>query len=675
MKEKLQIWLSKRPEFLWAASLFVCAFLLYANTLGHQYAWDDDIVIVYNSRVQKGFAGIPEHFVFRTRSNFEDFTGYRPIAMTSFSIDVGLFGLNPRAGHGMNVLLFSLLVVVMFRTLRRLFPNFHAAFAFFITLLFTVHPIHVEAVANIKSRDEILALLFALLALNCFVQHYDSGKWLQLGLSALFLTMGAMCKEGALTYLAVIPMAIVFLRDGGWKRKAIALAKYPILLLFLGIVFLGLTGKMPGSPSQVAAKGYMESQTLGNCLATDQFEQGNWTRLGNSGFLFWKNLEKFFYPVDLVYFSGYNMYPVKTWNEDKLHLGILFTFHNLFILLTLAFWKRIRAITFGFWYFVFTIIIYLQLPGFLLADTIADRFLFSPSLGLCIVVVAGAYKLLRIDVAGNPLLGLRNLARKLSPSARMRAAVLTGLFLLLSVVLAGMTVVRNRVWNNNLSLFSHDLPLLDNCARAHYYYASELVKGYATAKDPAASKAQIITHYRRAIEITPQSYYAYVRLGQQYQNWQDYAAHAALMDDALKYYPVQADIWHGKGMALYMLGQYDDAALALFQARQLSPDADDTWEFLARAYERGGQFENALMTLEAALARNAFYPFYYDVLSDTYFDMGDTTGSFPPILKLLEMDPQNPVWWRKLIGRYQLADDADKAAYYYQQALAKGIAL
>ena len=675
MKEKLQLWLSKRPETIWAAILFVLAFLLYANTLNHAYVWDDDIVIVYNTRVQQGFAGIPAHFVYRTRQNFEDFTGYRPITMTSFSIDVGLFGMNPRAGHFMNVLLFALLVVVLFRTLRRMFPNYHAAFAFFIALLFTVHPIHVEAVANIKSRDEILAMLFALLALNLFIQHYQTGKWAQLALSALCLTLGAMSKEGALTYLAVIPITVVFLMEGDFKRKAIALLKYPLLLVFIVAIFLLFTGKMPGSPSPVAPKGYLESLTLGNCMATDQVKQGDWTRIGNSGFLFWKNLEKFFYPVDLVYFSGYNMYAIKDWNADRLHLGTLFTIHNLAIILSLVFWRRIRALTFGLWYYIFTISIYLQLPGFLLADTIADRYLFLPSLGLCILVVGAAYKLLRIPEEEDPLAWLRRTVGKVKSLPRGKGIALTAVFVVLAVVLSGMTVSRNRVWKSNLRLFSHDLPLLENCARAHYYYASELAKGLPTATDPAKDRAEMITHYQRAIAITPQSYYAYVRLAQQYLNFKEYRAVVDLMDDALRYYPGQADIWHCKGMGHYYLGQYEDAAPAMLQARMLAPELDDNWEFLARAYERGGHYEEALATLNEALSRNATYVYYYDVLSDTYFDMGDTLNSFPPIIQLLDLDGNNPQWWRKLIGRYQIIGDAEKAGYYYQLALSKGIAL
>jgi protein O-mannosyl-transferase len=673
MKEKIQKWLAARPDLKWAALLFILAFLQYANTINHQYAWDDDIVILQNHRVQKGLAAIPGHFEFRTRENFEDFTGYRPVTMTSFSIDVALFDLNPKAGHLINILLFALLCVVLFRTMRHLFPNYHAAFAFFITLLYIVHPLHVEAVANIKSRDEILALLFALLSLQFFIKHYRSGKWAQLGLSAFFLLLGALSKEGALTFFAIIPMTVVILLEGDWRRKLTGLIKFPlILLIILGVFFL-LTGAPPGTPTPVATKGFLESQTLGNCMAVEIADP--WQRIGNVSFLFGKNVEKFFYPKDLVYFSGYNMYPIKDWTADRIPLAISFMIPVVMLAFSMAFWSRAKPFIYGFWFFFFTVIIYLQWPRFLLADTIADRYMFIPSVGLCILTIYALYQLLGLDPGQNPLEAIRSKARQISKSIKVRSIAFCAVLLITTLNLTSLTFTRNQVWKDNLTLFSHDLPYLENCARAHYYYASELAKGYDQSPNPAQTKAEIIRHYRRAIEITPESYYAFVRLAANYQRWGDYAAQTKLCDQALQFYPGQADLWHLKGMAHYYLAEYTEAAKAFEDARLRAPELDDNWEFLARSQERAGNFEAAISTLNEALNRNASYYFYYDVLSDTYFDAGDTAKSFEPILTLLERDGQNPVWWRKIIGRYQMIGNQEAASHYYQQAQQRGISL
>ncbi len=673
MKARFKQWMTNHPEILWGMLIFALAFVQYGNTLTHAYVWDDDIVVVYNKRVQQGFSAIPGHFEFRNRENFEDFTGYRPVTMSSFSIDIGLFGMNPKGSHAMNVLLFALLCVVLYRTLRHLFPKFHPAFAFFVTLLFLVHPIHVEAVANIKSRDEILSLMFGLLSLQFFVKHYRSGKWLQLLGSALFLLLGALSKEGALTFFAVIPLTVLLLLEGTKRQKLIGLAKFPLILLVVVGVFLALTGKLPGSASPVTTTAYIESNNLGNCLAVNL--PSKFQHVSNSMFLLAENARKFFLPHDLVYFSGFDVYPVKSWSKDFVVLGISILLPILLILGTVLFWNRYRPLLYGCWFFLSTVVIYLQLPFLMLADTIADRFMFAPSLGLCIATIYGLFFLLRIDPSSNPLMAFKKGAEKIAASLKARAKALSLGILGISLLFSGMTFSRNRVWKDNLTLFSHDLPLLENCARAHYYYASELAKGYETAKDQAKTKQEIITHYRRAIEITPQSYYAYIRLAGLYQSWGDYKAAAALCTEGLRHYPGQADMWHSKGMSEYYLGNYAEAATALNESRLRAPEMEDNWEFLARAQERNGQFDAALATLEEALGRNASYLFYYDALSDTYFDKGDTTQSFQPILTLLEMDGQNPVWWRKLIGRYQLIGDKAAADHYYQLSQSKGIVL
>ncbi|MEY3443613.1 MAG: hypothetical protein RLZZ519_1894, partial [Bacteroidota bacterium] len=418
MKDNLKQWMARRPEVLWALLIFALAFVQYGNTLTHGYVWDDDIVIVYNKRVQQGFSAIPGHFEFRNRANFEDFTGYRPVTMSSFSIDIGLFGMNPKAAHAMNVLLFALLCVVLFRTLRHLFPNYHPAFAFFVTLVFLVHPIHVEAVANIKSRDEILALLFGLLSLQFFVKHYRTGKWLQLAISALFLLLGALSKEGALTFFAIIPLTVLLLLVGDKRQKLVGLAKFPLILLVLVGVFLLLTGKLPGSASPVTTSGYIESNNLGNCLAVNLPSKAQ--HLSNSMFLFAENARKFFWPSDLVYFSGYDVYSVKSWSQDFLVLGVSLLLPLMLIAGTILYWKRHQPLLFGGWFFFFTVVVYLQLPFLMLADTIADRFMFTPSIGLCVLTVYGLYLLMRIDPGSNPMFALQKGAGKVAASLKSR---------------------------------------------------------------------------------------------------------------------------------------------------------------------------------------------------------------------------------------------------------------
>ncbi|MFM9950690.1 MAG: glycosyltransferase family 39 protein, partial [Saprospiraceae bacterium] len=172
---------------LLAAVLAAISFLLYANTLGHDYTLDDAIVITDNMFTQKGVSGIPGLFQYDTFYGFFKEEGkaalvsggrYRPLTPAMFAVEVQLFGLKPFAGHLFNLLWYALTVVVLFALLRQLFmyktDADRAGFiAFAAALLFAAHPVHTEVVANIKGRDEIIALLGSLGAVWCALKAHE----------------------------------------------------------------------------------------------------------------------------------------------------------------------------------------------------------------------------------------------------------------------------------------------------------------------------------------------------------------------------------------------------------------------------------------------------------------------------------------------------------------------
>ncbi|MEM7104552.1 MAG: tetratricopeptide repeat protein [Bacteroidota bacterium] len=205
--KKNKVEFSKKTLWWISLAVFGIAFILYANTLGHDYILDDAIVITKNERVQEGVSGIPDLFN-RYRSNqLIDQYGFRPIVLTTFAIEYELFGLNPMAGHFANVFLFGLLSVLVFWVQIMLFGKKHLWAILAVTSLFVFHPIHTEVVANIKSRDEILALTFGLLALYQGLKFLKSLViWRLLG-SISFFILAVLSKEHAVIFAVVIPLA------------------------------------------------------------------------------------------------------------------------------------------------------------------------------------------------------------------------------------------------------------------------------------------------------------------------------------------------------------------------------------------------------------------------------------------------------------------------------------
>ncbi|HPD54336.1 MAG TPA: hypothetical protein PLI08_10355, partial [Bacteroidia bacterium] len=168
-----------------ALFLFVLGFLLYANSIPNEYALDDGLVIKENIWVQQGTKGIGKilshgelDFFYAQQGVGEQFAGgrYRPLSIVTFAIEHSLFGEDPHIRHFFNVLIYCLTLILMLALLRKhVFPD-QPDVAFLATLLFAIHPVHSEVVANIKSRNELLPLLFYLLTLLYAARGARSGK-------------------------------------------------------------------------------------------------------------------------------------------------------------------------------------------------------------------------------------------------------------------------------------------------------------------------------------------------------------------------------------------------------------------------------------------------------------------------------------------------------------------
>ena len=153
------------------------SFLLYVNTLNHEYVIDDMIVVSNNIQTKEGISAIPEIF---SHSYLHGYDGredmaYRPLTLTTFAIERSMFDADPIFSHLIQVILYALTVLILFKLLLQLFGESKIGLAFGITALFMVHPIHTEVVANVKSRDELLCALFLFLSLHLFIKYFIIG--------------------------------------------------------------------------------------------------------------------------------------------------------------------------------------------------------------------------------------------------------------------------------------------------------------------------------------------------------------------------------------------------------------------------------------------------------------------------------------------------------------------
>lgn len=206
--------------------------LLYGNTLRNGYCFDDTMVTQKHRLTSKGIKAIPDIF---TSYYYEDEMGYkyeyRPITLTSFAIEHQFFGEKPAVSHFINLLLYFFCCWVFVLVLKQLFNGLNELFVIVPALFFVVHPLHTEVVASIKNRDEILSLLFALLAFYQSILFFNKGKLWSAILIAVFMILGLLSKSSSASYIIVIPLTSVLVPSVDFKKTGILLLSVSIALL------------------------------------------------------------------------------------------------------------------------------------------------------------------------------------------------------------------------------------------------------------------------------------------------------------------------------------------------------------------------------------------------------------------------------------------------------------
>ena len=482
-----------RQHWLPAVLLLAASFALYAAALQYGYLLDDQMVYWQNAYVQKGFGGIREIFgsdsfmgYFQKKENLQLLEGgrYRPLSLATFAMEVGIFGKDQASiSHLINILLYGLTGVVLYRILLGFFPlkengRWYFSAAFIGALLFVVHPLHSEAVANIKGRDEILALLLSLSALYAALKYFDTDRVLWNVAAGLLLLLGLFAKENALTFLAVIPLTVWFLTKAPVGR--IASASLPWLLAALVFILvrykaLGFMVDHGKSVSDLMNNPFL-GMNIGEKLATIFLTLGWYIKL-----LFWPHpLTHDYYPYHV---------PKVGWGDWRALLSLaLYLGMGIWAALNL---KRRRIPAYAVLYWLITLSIVSNL--FVSVGTFMnERFAFMPSVAFCLL--AGWFLAQKMpewfkEQPNRPyLLGL-------------------GAFVLITAAFSWLTINRVPDWKDALSLNRSSVKNSPNSARSHCFYVTALYDNvYLKAKEPAEKARWVDTmeyHINRSVEINP----------------------------------------------------------------------------------------------------------------------------------------------------------------------------
>ena len=545
-----------KAKFLKILIIILACFLVFTNSLKNQFAYDDIDIIKGNILIRSP-QNIPKILV----SNYWEGTGkgqgqnlWRPLVMISYVVDYSIWRLNTIGFHLTNILFHTMNSILVFFLFLLVLKNIvlknilkSETIAFFAALIFAVHPIHTEVVTGIVGRSELMVVFFYLAALVAYINSGRKSSYYFLSLLSFILAL--LSKETALTLPVMIVLYDIFSAS---KIKKDISKKFKYYYGYAGVTFVYVIAKISifGSITPVET-------------TTAFYTKGIISRMLTMSEVFMDYIRLLFYPVQLS--IVYNINSVIT---DSLSLKNLSYIILLFLIIIIAvrIYRHSKAIAFSlFWCFTAMLPVSNIIP---IGDLIAERFLYLPSAGFCLIIgVLACYV----------------------KKKEHQLAVMAGILLCFSF----LTVKRNSEWKDNITLWSSAVKRFPDNAKAYNY----LGMGYHEKN--MLDKA--IEAYKESIRLNPGDSYARNNLGVAYIN-------GGFLDDAIsafmesmKLNPAQFNIYSNIGGAYFMKKSYDEAIRYFNESLRLNPFFMDAYSNMAITYFMKGMYYEAKRTYEKAL--------------------------------------------------------------------------
>ena len=444
-------------------------------------------------------------------------------------LDQEIFGPNSRAQHLVNVLIHLLNSILLFTILRKMTGSTWRSFA--VGLMFAIHPIHVESVAWLAERKDVLSLFFGMLTIWSYLRFTVKPRVTTYLPVLIFFALGLMAKP----VLVTLPFILLLLDY--WP-----LNRYEKLTPATGIANPIKTTRWP---QLLLEKTPLLALSLTSCMVT-LYAQGRWgsvasmetlapaVRATNAFASYLMYLQKLFLPVDLAVIYPYPEF----FNHGLVAAAIV----ALTTMTFLACWKisRFPFVFVGWFWFLGSMIPMIGIiqVGY---QSMADRYAYLPFIGLYIL-----------------------LAWLCAELFKKHTKVLIAICLVWAGLLMSLTFQQVGYWKNNSSLFEHAIQVTDRNYVAYQYLAQ--VKMDNGELDAA------LNHLSKALAINPDDPKAHATLGNLYAKRGELILAIESFKYALKLNPKISEIYNNLGVMYYHLGDFAEAIRHYQMALELNPD-------------------------------------------------------------------------------------------------------
>ncbi|MGP8201342.1 MAG: tetratricopeptide repeat protein [Limisphaerales bacterium] len=591
------------------AALAVGTLLLYAPVLCFDFiTWDDPLYVVNNFHLQRapGWHGLAWCFT--------SYGGnWIPMVWLSYMLDYQFHALNPAGYHATNVLLHAANAMLLFLVLKRMTGAFWRSAM--VAALFAWHATHVESVAWIAERKDVLSTFFWMLTLWAYLNFAGKGGLGRYFLILMFFILGLMAKP----MLVTLPFVLLLLDwwplrrfqsktpAGEMKPEGLACAvktgrqlvleKIPLFLLAGG--FSTLTALIQSRFGATTALSFLHLMP----------------RLENALVSYCRYIKKTIWPANLSI-----MYPLHiAWPAVDIAVAILFLVAITDV--AIRFRKKFPYLMVGWLWYLGTLVPVIGLVQ-VGAQGMADRYTYIPSIGLFIMGCWGVFDLAQSWVRDHEIL-------------RSHEQWISGGLCLATLVLCSVATGRQlQYWRDGGTLFARALAVDPNNYSALNTYGLYLCDH--------GSMPEALVHLRKAVQINPKGSTGHATLG--------YALYAAGQRDeaaaelraSLKIQPDLASSYYELGCISLDKNLPGEAMAELSTALHYEPDNPLTLCMMGKALGMQGRLEEAQARLLEALRQYPQYAEAHFQLARTLVMQHKTTEAIAEYRTALRLQPAMP---------------------------------
>jgi len=550
--------------FLVSLCLILAILVPYRQVIHFDFVgYDDELYVTENLHVQNGFTAKGVKWAFTTFHS----ANWHPLTWLSHMLDCELYGLNPTGHHWVNLQFHIANTLLLFFILLKMTGALWRSA--FVAALFALHPLHVESVAWISERKDLLSTFFGLLMIFAYYRYVKVSSLKNYLLVIILFSLGLMAKPMLVTFPFVLLLLDFWpLERFQYKSDYLLQSERTTYYGFKGILLLILEKIplfIPVVISSVLTFLAQKSEGAVKALGVLSLK----TRIANALVSYVNYVSKAIWPDKLAVFYPHPGNTLAVWQI----LGAA-------LLIAIALFLAIRAsknypyVTVGLLWYLGTLVPVIGLVQ--VGDqAMADRYTYVPLVGLFIIVAWGVSDLFKKWHYRKVFLGIS-------------AAII------LSALIA-CTFFQVTHWKNGITLFENAVNVTVN------NYLSHNNIGIALG---SVDLDRAIFHYKEALRIKPDFAKAHYNLA-------NALAEQGQIDEAIDHYletirikPDYADAYNNIGILLFDKGNYDEVVLYYTKALKINPQKTDTRMNLANVLFLQDKPEEAIFHYNEVLKSN-----------------------------------------------------------------------